>query len=402
MDAATLARYADLIVRSGLGIEEGEVLAVHSEPAHRPLAVALAEAGYRHGARYVDVTVFDDRVRRARIVGAHDPATLGEQPPWQAARMRWLVAQEAGLVSINGPEERAALAGVDRARAIVERSHRVPGIAVYLRAVMSGRARFCVVCWPTPGWAASAYPECDPEEATRRVAADLARFCRIGPGDGEGTAAWDAHVAVLTERAAALNALDLDHVELRGPGTSLDVGLLADGHFVAADELTPAGRRFRANIPTEEVFTSPDPRRVEGTFACTRPLALEGRFIHGIRGELRGGRLVSVDADGDDDRAFIAAHLARDRGAGRLGELALVDSTSRIGQSGRVYGLTLLDENAASHIAFGSGYQNAGGRRVNRSSIHTDVMIGADEVEVTGVARGGRRVPLIAGGRFAV
>jgi aminopeptidase len=402
MDAATLARYADLVVGSGLGIAEGEVLAVHAEPAQRPLAVALAEAGYRRGARYVDVTTFDDRVRRARIVGARDPATLAEQPPWQAARMRWLVAQEAGLVSINGPEDRAVLGGVDPARAIRERSHRVPGIHVYMRAVSSGRARFCVICWPTPGWAAGAYPECDPEEATRRVFADLARFCRIGPGDGEGTAAWDAHVAALTARASALEALGLDRVELRGPGTSLDVGMLAEGRFVAADERTPGGRRFRANIPTEEVFTSPDPRRVEGTFACTRPLALDGRFIHGIRGEIRRGRLQSIEADDPDDRAYLAAHLARDRGAGRLGELALVDSTSRIGQTGRVYGLTLLDENAASHIAFGSGYRTAGGPGVNRSSIHTDVMIGADAVEVTGVTRDGRRVPLIAGGRFAV
>jgi len=158
VEPVTLARYADLVVRSCLGIGEGELLAVHAEPSSRPFAIALAEAGYRAGARYVDTTITDPRIRRARIVGARDVATLAEEPAWQAARMRHLVAERAGLVSIAGPEELAPLAGVDPARALRERSTRVPGSAVYLRAVMRGRARFCVVCWPLPGWCARVYP----------------------------------------------------------------------------------------------------------------------------------------------------------------------------------------------------------------------------------------------------
>ena len=125
---------------------------------------------------------------------------------------------------------------------------------------------------------------------------------------------------------------------------------------MAARERDHTDRMFCANLPTEEVFTSPDAGRVEGTFACTRPLGLDGRRITGIRGEFRRGKLISIDADAPEDRDFLWSYFQRDRGASRLGELALVDSTSRIGQKGRTYGLTLLDENAVSHIAFGSGF----------------------------------------------
>ena len=154
-------------------------------------------------------------------------------------------------------------------------------------------------------------------------------------------------------------------------------------------------------MPTEEVFTSPDPRRTTGTFRCTRPLTLDGRRIDGIHGRFASGRLVEVGADNESDRSYLASYLARDRGAARLGEVALVDATSRIGLTGRTYGITLLDENAASHIAFGSGYSSTrhpDGERVNDSQIHVDVMIGAPDMEVTGYTAAGQPVPVVRDG----
>jgi aminopeptidase len=152
------------------------------------------------------------------------------------------------------------------------------------------------------------------------------------------------------------------------------------------------------------VFTSPAPQATSGPFRCTRPLAIAGRVITGIAGEFRRGRLVRIEADGEDDREFLAAFLARDRGAGRLGELALVDSTSRVGEAGRPYFTTLLDENAAAHIAFGLGFgdtRGPGGPPVNRSVVHLDVMIGAPDMDVEAVDGRGRPVTIISGGLFA-
>jgi aminopeptidase len=396
----TLERYADLAMRSCLFVREDDVIALHGEPLHRDLLVALAASAYRAGAAYVDVAFVEPRVRHARLVGSAE-RHLGFQPGWADRRMRDLVAARGASVSINGPTEPSLMNDVDPRVNALERSTRVPGGAAYSRAVMANRLRFCVLSYPHPGWAAAVYPELSPAAATSRVAADVAWFCRIGPDDGDGTATWDAHVAGLARRAATLTALRLDRIEFHGAGTDLVVGLGRGARFVAADEETVHGDRFRANLPTEEVFTGPDPKRAEGTFRCTRPLTLDGRRITGIHGRLAAGKLVELTADVAADADYLRRYLSRDRGAGRLGELALVDGSSRIGQSGRTYGITLLDENAVSHIAFGSGYATTrvpGGDPVNASGIHVDVMIGGPEVAVTGVTSGGRRVPLIADG----
>jgi aminopeptidase len=180
------------------------------------------------------------------------------------------------------------------------------------------------------------------------------------------------------------------------------VQLTSDTRWLGGGERTATGRTIYPNFPTEEVFTSPDPRGTSGTFSCTTPLSFSGRVIEGITGEFRRGRLAAIDAKRRVDGELLAATFATDRGAGRLGEVALVDRNSRIGQAGRVYGDTLLDENAAAHIAFGDGF---GATRkedgpINRSAVHLDVMIGSDEVEVTGVGARGKRIPLIVGGEW--
>ncbi len=200
--------------------------------------------------------------------------------------------------------------------------------------------------------------------------------------------------------AARADRARLRELTLRGPGTDLRLGLPEGARWIGG---TLQGRhgRFSPNVPTEEVFTSPSPRATEGTFACSRPLDLEGRTLDGIRGEFRRGRLVRIEAARDEDSAFLQAYMARDRGAGRLGEVALVDGMSRVGAANRGYGTTLLDENAASHMAFGSGFDFArdpGAERPNSSRIHVDVMIGRPELEVHGRDARGRRVAVLVDG----
>jgi aminopeptidase len=192
----------------------------------------------------------------------------------------------------------------------------------------------------------------------------------------------------------------LRELTLRGPGTDLRLGLPVGTRWIGG---TLQGRRgrFSPNVPTEEVFTSPTPRATEGTFACSRPLELEGRTLDGIRGEFQRGRLVRIEAARAEDSAFLQAYMARDTGAGRLGEVALVDGMSRVGAADRGYGTTLLDENAASHMAFGSGFdfaRDAGAERPNTSRIHVDVMIGRAELEVRGRDAQGRDVAVLADG----
>jgi aminopeptidase len=279
----------------------------------------------------------------------------------------------------------------------------------YLRGVRADRRRWGAIAFPTACWAGLVYPELGEAAAKRRLADDLLGFCRLGPDDPPGYAGWEQHVDAIARRAATLTELALERVELRGPGTELDLGLSPGTRWLGGREQNAHGRIVAPNFPTEECFTSPRAGAAEGTFRCSRPLSFHGREIEGIAGEFRRGRLVRLETTRDEDRDYLAAFLDTDPGARRLGEVALVDRASRIGRAGRMYFNTLLDENAAAHIAFGFGFEGARivepGRRaagVNRSNLHLDVMIGTEELEATGVAAGGRRVPLIAGGAWAV
>jgi aminopeptidase len=226
----------------------------------------------------------------------------------------------------------------------------------------------------------------------------LLNFCRLGPDDPPN--GWVEHAQMLSDRARTMTDRNFAELRFSGPGTDLHVGLAADGIWLGGGEVSAEGRVTYPNFPTEEIFTSPVAGATRGTFRCTTPLTFNGRVIDAIAGEFARGRLIRVDAERESDRQLLERTFHTDGGAGRLGEVALVDSASRIGQAGHIFGETLLDENAASHIAFGNGFggtRSAGGR-INRSVIHIDVMIGSSEISTHGVTQSGQVVPIIVDG----
>jgi aminopeptidase len=407
--AERLARYADAVVRSCLKLDAGGVLFIQGQPAHRELMVALAEAAYRAGAAEANVEYLDNLISAARIRLAADEH-LGPLPDWAAKRLRTQLEPRSASVTIIGEGDPGAFDKLPSARIVDDSQRRMGKMQWWLRAIKAGRYRWTGCAWPTPYWAGQVYPELDPVEAQRQLAEDLLWFCRLGPDDPPGAEGWEAHVEAIARRGQILTELRLERLELRGPGTHLDVRLPEDARWLGGQEANAYGRLVSPNFPTEENFTSPTPGATTGTFRCSRPLSFRGRLIAGIAGEFRGGQLVRLEAANETDRELLAAFLASDKGASRLGELALVDRTSRIGRMERHYANTLIDENAAAHIAFGYGFDQArvrparggGAHRVNSSNLHLDVMIGTDELEVTGFAAGGRMVPLLRGGEWQI
>ena len=402
---ASLARYADAIVRASLGIEDGDTLVVTGQPEHRELLVAVAESAYRAGARFVDVVTADPLVLRARLLHGSDDA-LGALSPWSRRRLREAYGPHGAHAHIAGDGEAGYLDGIPPARITTDYSRSAKQLGFARRAIRDLRARWIIAGWPTDHWAGQVYPELEPLKAKRRLAEDLVRFCRLTDDDGKGTSGWTKHLRTLNRRSARLTKLGLTRLELRGPGTELDVGLVEGTRWLGGFDTLVDGRKLAANMPTEEVFTSPDPRQTSGAFCCTFPLSFRGRLVHGLRGEFSQGRLVRLEADSDDDRDFVARFIDTDRMGRRLGEVALVDASSRIGQAGRIYYNTLLDENAAAHIAFGSGFggtrSETPARGLNRSTIHLDVMIGGPDLEATGFDARGRRIPLIREGAWQI
>src|SRR4029453_18023968 len=213
------------------------------------------------------------------------------------------------------------------------------------------------------------------------------------PDEDDPVAAWQEHIARLSQRAASLNERRFDALRYRGPGTDLTVGLHPTSTWQAAlDE--SRGIKHVANMPTEEVFTAPDARRVDGTVRSTLPLQIQGNIVRGLEIRFVGGGAADVGAAGGED--FVPQPVATDEGGARLGEVALVDGSSRVGKTGLVFYDTLFDENAASHIALCAAILQAvegadalspderHARGINHSSIHTDFMIGSREVGVVG------------------
>jgi aminopeptidase len=405
LPAESLARYADAIVRASLGIEQGDTLVVQAQPEHRELSVAIAESAYRAGAKFVDIMTSDPLVMRARLLHGSDEA-IGALSPWSRRRFREVSGSRGAIVQIAGDGDAGYLDGVPPERIATDFTRFSKQVAFLRRAQLNLRARWSIAAWPTDYWAGQVYPELESLKAKRRLAQDLLRFSRLADEDGKGASGWLKHLRTLGRRSEKLTKLALAGLELRGPGTELDVGFVSGTRWLGGPETLVDGKTQAPNMPTEEVFTSPDARATNGTFRCTFPLSFRGRLIHGLRGEFSNGRLVRLEADSDDDRDFVAAYIDTDRMGRRLGEVALVDASSRIGQTGRIYYNTLLDENAAAHIAFGAGFggtrSETPARGVNRSSMHLDVMIGSPELEATGIDSSGRRIPLIRKGAWQI
>ncbi len=392
-----LERYANLAVRVGLNLQPGQTLAVNGLLEHAPLVRAIAAAGYEAGARYVDVYYADQHVRRAHIALADDDM-LDHSPSWLVQRYRELGETGGALCAITGNPEPEIYADLDGARVGKARMRRVSEESLKLT---DGLCNWTIVAFPNEGWARTVFGEPDVERLWQAVATAV----RLDEPDP--VAAWREHIARLEHRAAALNERRFDRLRYRGPGTDLEVGLHPDGSWLAAlDE--SRGIEHVANMPTEEVYTAPDSRRVEGTVRSTLPLQIQGTIVRDLEIRFEGGRAVDLRASSGED--VMRTHVASDEGAKRLGELALVDRDSRVGRTGVVFYDTLFDENASSHIALGSAIFKAvpwagdlspeerSARGVNTSSLHTDFMIGSDELEIDGVTAEGDAVPILRDG----
>jgi aminopeptidase len=396
-DPALLERLAALAVRIGANVQPGQVVTVNGQVGgHEPLVRAIAAEAYRAGAKFVDVAWFDPLVKRARLEHAAEDS-LDFVPPWLGARMLALGESRAAAISLVGQTTPGVFAGIDPARIGKDQ---LPSLRETSQVINERQLNWTVVPAPNAGWAGLVFPDLSPEEALRRLEQDVVTVLRL---EDDPVAAWEARSAELVRSAEALNARSFDAIRLEGPGTNLTVGLLPSSVFIAAGMDTAEGITHQANVPTEEVFTTPDPTRVDGVVRATKPLTLGGTTVDGIEVEFRGGEVVRVDATTGVE--ILRGWIERDAGARRLGELALVDGDGRVGQTGTVFHETLLDENAASHLALGSAYtmcltDEADHARANRSAIHVDFMVGSDDVSAIGIAKDGTETPVLVGGAW--
>ena len=396
MDPATLDRYAELIVRFAVNVQPGQNVEVGSEIGKEQLTRAVAAAAYRAGARHVAVLYDDLHLKRARILHAPDDA-LGYAPDWVRRQVQELNERHGASIYLSGAAEPGILDGLDGDRIGRDRS---PEAVDWHDAINARTVNWTVVPAPTPAWAGMVHPSLEPAEAYERLWEQVMHVCRMDEDDPVD--AWRRRSAELQMAAARLTDLRLDSLRFVGPGTDLTVGLLPTSRWVGGGEQTVDGIEHMANLPTEEVFTTPDPKRTSGVVRATKPLEMAGSTVRGLEVRFEEGRAIEFRAESGAEA--LQARTVRDEGGAFLGEVALVDRDGRIAPLDTVFYDSLLDENASSHIALGSAYETVGNEdldRINRSEIHVDFMIGGDDVAVTGVTPGGEQVEILTSGRWA-
>jgi len=383
-DNDRLERFADLVVHIGANVQLGSGVLLRSDVAHLEIARAVVEHAYLAGAAWVEVDLSDGPIRRSQLTH-EDIGTLTKSRPWAIERIAAWAAEGGVSINLVGDPDPHLLDGVDPAKAAAVRRDEV---SAYRDAALVQRRRWTVAAAPNPGWAREIFGKPDVD----RLWAAVATAMRLDEADP--VACWRERSAQLGARARALNALELTEMRYRGAGTDLTVGLVPDSRWTGGSMQDPDGVTYMPNIPTEEVFTSPDRRRADGTISLTKPVIIGGQVVDGLQVTFSGGRITGVTAASGAET--VRAQLDTDEGARSLGEVSLVDRDSRIAKAGILFHNTLFDENAGCHVAWGQsfpfavadGLDKSNDERyeigLNRSAVHTDVVIGGDGMTVTG------------------
>ncbi|AMB99556.1 peptidase M29 [Aerococcus urinaehominis] len=405
-----LAKYARLLIEKGINVKKGDHVMVYIAINQAPLARLLADYAYQAGASRVYFTWTDDHLQRLDYEHVDSPE-LAHVPDYTIAREEDLILNKkiSRLSIVSGDPDN--LNGISSDKISQVQSERGQALKVRREATMKDQVKWTVAAAADYAWAKHVFPElADDEEAC--VAAlwqAIFKTCRI---DQENPiAAWDSHCRNLEAKAKYLNDQQFKALHYQAPGTNLTIGLPDQHIWTCAESFNPAGQPFIANMPTEEVFTAPDTRNIEGYVTSTKPLSYAGAMITGIKAHFKAGQITEITADTGQD---IIQDLVNNNQGGRgLGEVALVPHSSPISQSNLTYYTTLFDENASNHIAIGAAYPTniVGGekmtdqelidRGINRSHVHVDFMIGSPDMDIDAIDQDGNRVPIFRQGEWA-
>jgi aminopeptidase len=389
----------ELAVRIGANLQAGQELVVSGDVEHAPLVRAVMEAGWRAGASDVQCLYREPYDRL--FLGRYGADERFERSSFTTlAYFEHLAEGQSAVVVVWGEAAPDLYAEIDPERL----ARIVPADAMGRRAEIWGRrgVAWTVIPFPTEAWSARIFGEPD----VGRLREVMARAMRLDEPDP--VSAWRDHLGELSARAELLNARCYDALRFRGPGTDLLIGLLPHARWGSVQGKTAWGQTYLANIPTEEVCTTPDFRRTHGLVTMTRPFANSGAYVAGLSLRFEHGRLVQASAS--EGEAWLRQMLATDEGASLVGEIALVPTRNRLAEFELTFFHGLFDENVSSHMALGNGLTEPGTegmtaaeRRavgMSSSSVHHDFTIGGPEIDVAGVLRDGREEPLMVGGNW--
>lgn len=403
-----LKKYARLIAETGVNVQDNHTVVLQISVDQAPLARLITEEAYRLGAAEVIVQWSDETIQREFLAHAATDR-IENVPQYKIDQTDDWIAKGASRINVvsSNPD---ALAGVDAQRVAAFQAANGKALVNLRKATQANKVSWTVVAAASEGWAAKVFPElATSEEQVDALWNEIFKTTRIY--EENPVIAWNIHDKKLQEKAAELNEQQFTALHYTAPGTDLTIGLPKNHLWEGAGSYNARGEEFMANMPTEEVFTAPDSRRVDGYVSSTKPLSYAGTIISGMKFTFKDGKVVDFSAEQGEEA--LKNLLAIDEGAKHLGEVALVPDPSPISQSGLIFYNTLFDENASNHLAFGSAYafNLQGGTEMseeelaeaglNRSQTHVDFMVGSDKMNIDGIKEDGTIVPVFRNGDWA-
>ncbi len=406
MKKTVMRSYAKLIVRVGANVQKGQEVRVFASLDQPEFIKMLAEECYKAGASRVTVDWNYPELTKlsARYMKLRD---LSETREWEKARMQDMVDHLPVRIFIES-EDPDGLRGINPKyfKAFAARIK----ISKPYRDAIDNKHQWCIAAVPGEAWAKKVHPELSKRAAVEQLWKDILYTARA---DGEDPIAdWEEHNRDLKARSKYLNDLHLRELRYHSAnGTDFKVGLIPTAEFHAGRDKTMQGVVYDPNMPTEEVFTSPDRRTAEGIVYATKPLSYQGQLIENFSVRFEKGRAVEVKAEKGQD--VLEQIISMDEGCHYLGECALVPKESPIHQSGLLFYNTLFDENAACHLALGFGFDECvkGFENMTKEELyeigvndvgnHTDFMIGSDDLSIDGVDEHGNVHPIFRNGTWA-
>ena len=402
-----LAKYAELIVAVGVNVSKGHTVVLQISVDQAPLARLITQKAYELGAAEVLVQWTDDQIQREFLLHA-DKDRLENIPAYKVDQTEDWLKKGASRISVVSSDP-GALAGVDADRVATYQAASGKAMMNLRKATQANKVSWTVVAAAGQEWAQKVFPDLDPTKAQAKLWDEIFKTTRIDSEDP--IAAWKKHDETLRNKAEELNKEQFSALHYTAPGTDLIIGLPENHLWEGAGSFNVRGEEFMANMPTEEVFTAPDFRRIDGVISSTKPLSYAGSIISGMKFTFKDGKVVDFSAEKGQD--VLAKLLDTDEGAKSLGEVALVPDPSPISQSGIIFFNTLFDENASNHLALGSAYAFSlqGGTEMseeelkahglNRSQTHVDFMVGSDKMNIDGIKEDGTIVPVFRNGDWA-
>ena len=404
-----LQSYARLIVRSGANVRPGQTVTLNIAVEQADFAGMLTEECYQAGAKKVNVEWLSDAITRLHFQYA-DQETLARVLPWEEAKAKQMVEDLPCRIFIAS-QDPDALAGISPEKLSAVGQSRARVLKPYRNAI-DGKHQWTIAAYPSEKWAKKCFPEETTENAVAKLWEAVLTTVRID-SEHDPVAAWAAHTAFISEKAAWLNAQDFRTLRYRSAnGTDFTVELIPDAHWEGAAAVNNQnGASYIPNMPTEEIFTSPLAGRCEGTLVATKPLSWNSQLIENFSITFENGRAVSCTAE--KGRELLEKMLVMDDCSNMLGEVALVPKESPVNRCGFLFYETLFDENACCHVALGAGFkevlpdgdslttEEAKARGINDSIIHVEFMVGSDDLSIDGIRADGSSVPVFRNGTWA-